>query len=66
MTTINLVVAETCTTVWSRSHSSYCKVMLLRDLYLEERLPALDKVTGKGFPKSIASQLSADVYLQDF
>ena len=39
--------------------------MLLRDLYLEERLPALDKVTGKGFPKFF-SQLSADVYLQDF
>ena len=52
MTAINLVFAETCTAVWSRSHSSYCKVMLLRDLYLVGRLPALDKVTGKGFPKS--------------
>ena len=34
MTTKNLVFTEACTSVWSRSQLSYCKVMSLRDLFI--------------------------------
>ena len=67
MTTINLFFAETCTTVWSRSHSSYCKESTDRFVFNKRKgCLDLDKVLGIGFPKSFTSQLSADVYLQDF